>query len=644
MRIRQALALVLITGFPHSALAAIPVSDFYKDPLYQSVSLSPTGEYVAAITPMPDRMRLSIIRLSDMKTTGVFTPESGQAIVNPRWVSDKRVIFNPASKIGRLEKPFLLPGLWAMDADGTGVKLFTGVSFILNELPADQDGVLIQYYNPIFKTTYGIQSTYTGEYTPSEQVSPVKGTKLNSVGYIANNGGDVLIFEATRPATEEEVFFFRTSETEPWVQAYDEGITKADLDFMGFSADSRLAYFTKVNFSGKPDSVIAIDLRTLAVSAVAMDDNVNPDDALLSPIDGSVYAIRYLDGKPRYEYLYPDSQPAKAHMRLRSMFPGQDVMPRGSSKDGTKTLFLVTSDRNPGSYYLFDSSTGDARLLFNTMPWINPESMAETRPVRFKARDGLDIEAFLTVPSGGRNALPTVIYPHGGPFGVFDTWGFDPEVQLLASRGYAVMQVNYRGSGNYGNDFEVAGYRQWGKAMQDDLVDATQWLIQQGISDPDAICIYGASYGAYAALMGAARDPGLYACAIGNVGVYDLAKMLKDSSRQSARSDTNGWWSRVYALKTIGDGGLEQTSPVNLASAIRVPVLLAGGELDGVAPIAHTRQMQKALEKAGKASEMKIYYNEGHGSYKIENRLDWANRVLDFLDRHIGPKSGKQAQ
>lgn len=636
-----ALLLLLISNLFQFALAEIPVADFYKEPLYRSVSLSPTGEYVAAIMPMPDRAKLSIIRLSDMKIMGTFMPESNQAVVNPRWVSDKRVIFNPASKVGRLEKPFLLPGLWAMDADGTKVKLFTGVSYILNGLPDDEDGVLIQYYNPVFKTTYGIQNTYTGEYTPSKQVSPVKGTKLNSAGYIANKDGKVLIFEAVRPATEEEVYFFRTSESEPWAQAYDEGITHEDLDFMGFSAGSRLAYFRKVNHSNNPDSVIAIDMRTLAVSEVAKDDNVSPDEAILSTIDGSVYAIRYLDGMPRYDYLHPDSLPAKDHMRLRDKFPGQDVLPRGSSKDGTKTLYLVTSDRNPGNYYIFDSSTGDAKLLFNTMPWINSESMAETRPIQFIARDGLAIEAFLTVPAGGRNAVPTIIYPHGGPFGEFDTWGFDPEVQLLASRGYAVMQVNYRGSGNYGNDFEVAGYRQWGKAMQDDLVDATQWLIKQGIADPNAICIYGASYGAYAALMGVARDPDLYACAIGNVGVYDLTKLLKDNSRQSARTDTNGWWYKVLTLKTIGDGGLEKISPVNLAASIQVPVLLAGGELDGIAPIAHTRQMQKALERAGNMSEMKIYYNEGHGSYLMENRVDWANRVLKFLDEHIGPKSGK---
>jgi dipeptidyl aminopeptidase/acylaminoacyl peptidase len=234
-----------------------------------------------------------------------------------------------------------------------------------------------------------------------------------------------------------------------------------------------------------------------------------------------------------------------------------------------------------------------------------------------------------------------VINPHGGPFGVYDRWGFDPEVQMLASQGYAVMQVNFRGSGNYGKTFEEKGYKQFGRAMQDDLTDATRWLIERGVAPPGKICIYGASYGGYAALMGAAREPELYNCVIGNVGVYDLKKMYSYKSTGAFNKYSSAWWLKKFYLETLGSEGLEQTSPVNLASTIKAPILLGAGALDKNVPVSQTKSMGAALQKANKPVEIKIYPSEGHGNFLLENQLDWANRVLLFLDRTIGPNSPK---
>lgn len=201
---------------------------------------------------------------------------------------------------------------------------------------------------------------------------------------------------------------------------------------------------------------------------------------------------------------------------------------------------------------------------------------------------------------------------------------------MLAARGYAVLQVNFRGSDGYGGAFEAAGYREWGGAMQDDITDATGWAIEQGIADPKRICLYGASFGGYAALMGVAREPSLYACAAGNVGVYDLDMMYGRGDIQARR------WGENYLKLVIGEEDLDARSPARLAANIRVPVFLAAGELDERTPPEQTKAMERALQAAGVPVEAHYYDNEGHGYYLLSNRLDYYTKLLTFLDRHLG--------
>jgi dipeptidyl aminopeptidase/acylaminoacyl peptidase len=254
-----------------------------------------------------------------------------------------------------------------------------------------------------------------------------------------------------------------------------------------------------------------------------------------------------------------------------------------------------------------------------------------------KARDGVDLHGYLTLPYGSAGKqLPMVVVPHGGPFGIADVWEFDGGIQMLAQAGYAVLQVNFRGSGGYGRWFRRAGARQWGLTMQDDVTDATRWAIQSGVADASRICIYGASYGAYAALTGVAKEPDLYKCAVGYVGVYDLPMMHTRGDTQTAR------WGETFLREWIGEPSeVAKVSPTNMADRIKVPVFLAAGGEDERAPIAHSELMERRLKAAGVPVETLYYKTEGHGFYNEAHQREYYTKLLDFFSRHLGGAKAK---
>jgi dipeptidyl aminopeptidase/acylaminoacyl peptidase len=256
--------------------------------------------------------------------------------------------------------------------------------------------------------------------------------------------------------------------------------------------------------------------------------------------------------------------------------------------------------------------------------------MRQKEPFRMEARDGTVLNGYITRPVGN-GPHPMVVLPHGGPHNIHNTWHFDRKIQLLANRGYAVLQVNYRGSGGYGVDFETAGFREWGAKMQDDITDATHWAIDKGHADKNRICIYGASYGGYAALMGSVKEPNLYRCAIGFAGVYDLELML--SSADIPRSKSG----RAYLSKALGDDReqLRSRSPARHAQAISIPILLIHGKEDWRVDFEHAKRMKAALESNKKSFEWMVLSREGHGVYDEASRREMYERILGFLDKHL---------
>jgi dipeptidyl aminopeptidase/acylaminoacyl peptidase len=347
--------------------------------------------------------------------------------------------------------------------------------------------------------------------------------------------------------------------------------------------------------------------------------------------DGSTLeSVRYTDSRDRI--LWFDPLYKKRQDSLDSALPGDEAWMQSRSQDGSKMVVFSTSSTDPGSYALYEPKARKLHRFAAVNDLLDSSLLAETRYVRYDARDGLSIPAYLTLPVG-RNPknLPLIVMPHGGPFGVRDTLDYNQEVQFLANRGYAVLQPNFRGSDSYGEEFYKRGEGQIGRAMQDDLDDGMDWLVKQGIADPARVCIVGASYGGYAALWGVIRNPERYRCAASFAGVTDFKSQLKYDGKSLRSRYAREWKDKVRGAE---DFDLDTVSPAKNAAKLTRPILLTHGDEDSNVPLSQFKKMMDALKKAKKPVESHIYEGEGHGFEDSTNAKDWLDRLEAFLTKH----------
>jgi dipeptidyl aminopeptidase/acylaminoacyl peptidase len=299
-------------------------------------------------------------------------------------------------------------------------------------------------------------------------------------------------------------------------------------------------------------------------------------------------------------------------------------------------LIYVGSDRSYGAYWFYDQQSGTFSKLAEMAPWLDENKLCEMKPIRYTARDGMEIQGYLTVPKGAdAKNLPVIVNPHGGPW-ARDSWGFNPEVQFLANRGYAVLQMNFRGSVGYGRKFWESSFKQWGKTMQDDITDGVNWLIKQGIADPKRVAIYGASYGGYATLAGVAFTPDLYACAVDYVGVSNLFTFM---------STIPPYWKPYLEMmyEMVGDPEKDKdlmtaASPVFHVDKIKCPLFIVQGANDPRVAKAESDQIVEALKKRGIDVPYLVKDNEGHGFGNEENRMELYRKMEEFFAQYLGGK------
>ena len=648
-----ALCAILACGLDSArAAAAVDVEQFIRREQFRDVKLSPGGTYLAATLPLEDRTGMVILRLSDRQITAQFSLGRNTDIAWFEWANDDRVLLGVADKFGMLAKPQFTGEIVAIGANGGGAEMLVGQrvqdggagtrikpkqpeqvwALLADTLPQDERSVMLTVGN-----------IANDPYTRAERMDVITGRRtvaakvpVRNAQFTVDHQG-VVRLAVGADGDNLSRLYYRENDTSQWRVINDEAQTRRLERPLGFSADGTTVYLRSDSESG-PDAIVAWDVASGERREVLRDDNVDPHEIIYaSSGPHEPIGALFMDGKARTAFFKPDHPDARLQRSLEAAFEGETVRIVSRTADGRHALLLVDSDRNSGDYFSFDTVLKKADHLVSRRSWLPPLDMTEVRPVSLKARDGTPLQGYLTLPKGaGEKGLPMVLLPHGGPYGVRDSWDFGEEVQMLAAAGYAVFQVNYRGSSGYGRDFQAAGARQWGLSMQDDLTDATRWAIDQGIADPQRICIYGASYGAYASLMGVAKEPSLYRCAVGYVGLYDLATRTRALGKGARSTET---WSEDWMGTDLG--ALQVASPNRLADRIKVPVLLAAGGQDEITPIEHSKMMEAALKRAGVPVETLYYANEGHGFYTQPHRKEYYTKLLDFLGRHIGPGASR---
>lgn len=653
--LRSLFVLLLITVSPQLAAAELPIEYFVRAGDYLDVSLSPSGNRLAARVKVDDRVAVVIIdRASGELVGGVRTPTDNE-IYRVYWVSDERLVFSYAEERHGIDFAVGTGELYAVDYTGKNVELLAGVrasderrgtklrskkndqaSFrLINVLEDDKKHVLVVEYP---WSPDGRVWSYTGEKQPVVSRLNVKTGRKKKL--------EVLPFPYARPYTTRDgsirfvtyrnedaltVSAYRESDDAPW-QALDEVFEFVDKEttVVGLN-ETGDAVFLRSRYGDEGyRTIFRLDFKARTFEPLFTDLDADIVGWLVDPDTGEIAAGKSMRGKTRYHYPETDSKMKTIHRQLAKAFKGRTMDIVSSTRDGSELMVRVTSDVNPGEYYFFNNETKKASFFWANMSWIDPRLLRPMLLDEVVTEDGFTLTVRLTLPEGDGPA-PLIVHPHGGPHGVADRWEFNREVQLLANRGFAVLQVNMRGSGDSGERFVSAGYKEWGGKMIDDIAVATRWAMDHPKIDGSRVCAYGASYGAYAAYMLAIREPDLLKCTAGYVGVYDLNIMY------TTGDIPKGWGGKSYLERAIGTdpAQLEAFSPTKHADKIKANTMLVHGEADVRAPIEHAYAMRKALKKAGKDVEWIEINQSGHGAFSMRSKMELYEGLLSFLDANL---------
>lgn len=676
---RRILFVTLLLLVVSCAAAAQPlaVKEWVRFPEFRSVLISPKGTYIAVVSSPKnsDRYQLVILKTAQVlagkpKVLSHFSLREYEKFAGVRWVNNKRILGWTEHQFGGLDRPNPDGNLYAVNANGSEPKALMGrhgggqlgyrtsgtnklVYFagVLTVLPKEPNIILVEAFDP----GSNVPMAYRVD-TFSDTFFRIA-TGLFGGGMLADHDGVVRFAWGSNEETGVPEFKYRPRHSMKWesLPAYgDVDRLAAEVQDVGGpimfgSANKEVYYNAWSDNKGQTSGLYEFDPDTGKGKLLFLNNTVDvgigefPDtNPFIKSFDGkSIVGLRIMPGKIEIDALDAKAPRIQLLAALQNTFPGKAVVIVSHTRDGSESIVKVWGDTTPATYYLYASKPRPSLTpIFAAAPWIKAGDLSPMKPITYKARDGLTIHGYLTIPRGDKpKNLPLVIYVHGGPHGIRYDWGFDDTdfdsvaTQILANHGYAVLAPNYRGSGGYGFKFEEAGFRHWGDTMQDDLADAANWAVSRGIADPKRICILGASYGGYAALMSAERFPNLYRCAVGYDGVYDLT--LQKTRKAIAARFAGG---RLYLNTVLGDDHkqLVAFSPAFNANSLKAAVFLLQGGRDQIAPVKGYDEMVAAIRKHGTPLTTLYERNEGHGFYKPAHRAKAWTDILAFLHEYIG--------
>lgn len=646
------LILLFITFLPNHADATNQWDLLFDAPQFQDAKLSPDGKHLALIVLDKERRALVFIDTFTKAAVGTAKMHDKYEIGQFYWANNERVVFKM-----NVHKPWRKQSqyygeLFAVNLTGKKNKLIfsykpgaisTGTRIarkerksvfgwaeIIDLLPNEPEHILI---SSTPQNTAGDRSAtihklniYNGHLSRKLAGSPV-----SYANFITDNNGTLKVAVGVNRDNEQRLYLFKDNEWHPVSS------NKFGDSFYPLTTDKSGNYlYTLDNYKQDIQGLFKLNLLTGEYQEVFTDKEMDITHALYTSDGNAIYGLRIDDGQPSYILLNKNLEQAKNFKDLLATFPGRTVNIRSQSDDGELVVVRVSSATEPGSMYLYNRSKKTLEIIFKYFPKLDSQELVQRTPIEFKASDGQTLHGYFTpgqLKDDSDRTAPLVMLVHGGPR-ARDYWSYDAQAQYLALNGYSVLQVNYRGSSGYGREFMDAGNERWGSRIQDDIYDAYQWAVANNKATANNACIMGASFGAYSAIQSVIRYPDTYKCAVANAGVYDLQLMFEEGDVPQKS------YGESYLDEVLGndEAKLKAMSPVNHVNKIKVPLFLAHGKKDERAPYEHAISLRKALKNANKQYTWFVKRREAHGFHDPENKKEYMENVLGFLNSHLMTK------
>lgn len=648
-----------------SSAAATPMSmpseaDFARHPVLGEPVISPDGKHIAVAVHVDkkddDKWQLAILQLPDLKYVSRLDMLDRYLPIDITWVNNKRLVMGLGEETGFAEAPRATGDIIAVDMDGqhkrvlysdrlrnsidamrTILKIPIGFGSI-SGTPVKPDG---HFYLTVYPAPTSGGMSAQAHRTLLFDIDSENGN-VNKIAEIGRDGYQFVIHDgvARYASGQDNNFnphvFYRADAKSDWTEWPASAVGKGNQP-LEISPDGKHVY-TLGNPDGGPDQLAISDLDGSGREILASDPRMSIVKIYWTPAPYAPFAA--VDASGKITYLASDKY-AAILKALNQKFSGHEVGFASKSDDGSKILIAAVSDKDPGTYAMFDTSDNNLRALYQIKPSLKADELGTRKPFWFKASSGTELQGFVTLPPHRvEKNLPTILIAHGGPLGIADgwpmssTWG-STEAQFLASRGYAVVQVNYRGSGGRGQNFYDSGKLQMGTGMMQDMLDGLKWAEDQGYVDPKRVCVYGASYGGYAAYFQPVYAPqGTFKCSVAIAGVSDIQVQADRSDTRRSRAGRN-FLREAWGMDD--PAYVKANSAVDHIDKFNVPVLIIHGEDDPRVPIKNAEEMRDALQKAGKPFEYMVRPKEGHGFYKEQNNVDRYKMTEAFLLKYLGP-------
>lgn len=614
------LAILFACEQPVQKAPKIPLEDFFRNPEKTAFQLSPNGEYFSYLAPWESRLNVFVQKIGADSAVRI-TSETARDIAGYLWKGDNRILF---LKDTGGDENYHLYGVNIDGSEQKGLTVFEKVrTGIIDDLKEVENEIIVQLNqrNPTVFDPYRL-NVMTGEMT---QLAENPG---NITGWMTDHDGKLRLAITTDGVNT--TILYRDTEAEQFRPVLTTSF-KETVNPAFFTFDNKMLYALS-NLGRDKTALVVFDVAAGKEKEILFEtQEVDIDGVTYSRKNKKLIYVSWTTDKTQEHFFDAETEAMKKE--LEQKLPGYEIYGASMNNAEDKYMIRTYSDKSRGAYYFYDKNTKELTKLADLTPWLNEKDLCDMKPISYVSRDGLTIHGYLTLPKGAKQKnLPVVINPHGGPW-ARDGWGFNPEVQFLANNGYAVLQMNFRGSTGYGRKFWEASFKQWGRTMQDDISDGVNWLIDQGIADPKRVAIYGASYGGYATLAGMTFTPDLYAAGVDYVGVANMFTFMKT---------VPPYWKPLLDMfyEMVGNPVtdslmLAEVSPVLHADKIKAPLFVAQGANDPRVNKDESDQMVAALKARGIDVEYMVKDNEGHGFHNQENRFDFYRGMITFLDKHL---------